>query len=167
MKLDKKQNRLRRARKSRAKIRQLAVNRLSIHPSPNQPAVPAVSVWKIATLVSAATAIVLAGIILRRGPERREETAATNKQVESVVRDYLTRGETAKAAAVLERLGGGTTSLYLEVAAASLPAEAAKLLDPIDLATEESSVAEAVASARFDAYRVLFETRVLEDGMLR
>jgi large subunit ribosomal protein L18 len=34
MKLDKKQNRLRRARKSRAKIRQLAVNRLSIHRTP-------------------------------------------------------------------------------------------------------------------------------------
>ena len=31
MKLDKKQNRLRRARKSRAKIRELAVNRLSVH----------------------------------------------------------------------------------------------------------------------------------------
>jgi large subunit ribosomal protein L18 len=34
MKLDKKQNRLRRARKSRAKIRELAVNRLSIHRTP-------------------------------------------------------------------------------------------------------------------------------------
>ncbi len=34
MKLDKKQNRQRRARKSRAKIRELAVNRLSIHRTP-------------------------------------------------------------------------------------------------------------------------------------
>jgi large subunit ribosomal protein L18 len=34
MKLDKKQNRLRRARKSRAKIRELAANRLSIHRTP-------------------------------------------------------------------------------------------------------------------------------------
>ena len=34
MKLDKKQNRLRRARKSRAKISQLAVNRLSVHRTP-------------------------------------------------------------------------------------------------------------------------------------
>ena len=34
MKLDKKQNRLRRARKSRAKIRELEVNRLSIHRTP-------------------------------------------------------------------------------------------------------------------------------------
>ena len=34
MKLDKKQNRLRRARKGRAKIRELAVNRLSIHRTP-------------------------------------------------------------------------------------------------------------------------------------
>ena len=34
MKLDKKQNRLRRARKSRAKIQQLAVNRLSVHRTP-------------------------------------------------------------------------------------------------------------------------------------
>lgn len=34
MKLDKKQNRLRRARKSRAKISELAVNRLSIHRTP-------------------------------------------------------------------------------------------------------------------------------------
>jgi large subunit ribosomal protein L18 len=34
MKLDKKQNRLRRARKTRAKIRELAVNRLSIHRTP-------------------------------------------------------------------------------------------------------------------------------------
>jgi large subunit ribosomal protein L18 len=34
MKLDKKQNRLRRARKTRAKISQLAVNRLSIHRTP-------------------------------------------------------------------------------------------------------------------------------------
>ena len=34
MKLDKKQNRLRRARKGRAKIAQLAVNRLSVHRTP-------------------------------------------------------------------------------------------------------------------------------------
>jgi len=34
MKLDKKQNRLRRARKARAKISQLAVNRLSVHRTP-------------------------------------------------------------------------------------------------------------------------------------
>ena len=34
MKLDKKQNRLRRARKSRAKIRQLEVSRLTIHRTP-------------------------------------------------------------------------------------------------------------------------------------
>jgi large subunit ribosomal protein L18 len=34
MKLDKKQNRQRRARKGRAKIRELAVNRLSIHRTP-------------------------------------------------------------------------------------------------------------------------------------
>ncbi|GMR16966.1 MAG: 50S ribosomal protein L18 [Gammaproteobacteria bacterium] len=34
MKLDKKQNRLRRVRKTRAKIRELAVNRLSIHRTP-------------------------------------------------------------------------------------------------------------------------------------
>ena len=34
MRLDKKQNRLRRARKARAKIRELAVNRLSIHRTP-------------------------------------------------------------------------------------------------------------------------------------
>jgi len=34
MKLDKKQNRLRRARKARAKIEQLAVHRLSVHRTP-------------------------------------------------------------------------------------------------------------------------------------
>ena len=34
MKLDKKQNRQRRAKKSRAKIRELAVNRLSVHRTP-------------------------------------------------------------------------------------------------------------------------------------
>ena len=34
MRLDKKQNRLRRARKSRAKIHELAVNRLSVHRTP-------------------------------------------------------------------------------------------------------------------------------------
>ena len=34
MKLSKKQNRLRRAKKARAKIRQLAVNRLSVHRTP-------------------------------------------------------------------------------------------------------------------------------------
>jgi large subunit ribosomal protein L18 len=34
MKLDKKQNRLRRARKARAKIEQLAVNRLTVHRTP-------------------------------------------------------------------------------------------------------------------------------------
>ena len=34
MKLNKKQNRLRRARKSRAKIRQLEMNRLSVHRTP-------------------------------------------------------------------------------------------------------------------------------------
>ena len=34
MKLDKKQNRLRRARKGRAKIRELVVNRLSVHRTP-------------------------------------------------------------------------------------------------------------------------------------
>ena len=34
MKLDKKQNRLRRARKGRAKIRELEVNRLSVHRTP-------------------------------------------------------------------------------------------------------------------------------------
>ena len=34
MKLDKKQNRLRRAKKARAKIRQLGANRLSIHRTP-------------------------------------------------------------------------------------------------------------------------------------
>lgn len=34
MKLDKKQNRLRRARKGRAKIAELAVNRLSVHRTP-------------------------------------------------------------------------------------------------------------------------------------
>ena len=34
MKLDKKQNRLRRAKKTRAKISELAVNRLSVHRTP-------------------------------------------------------------------------------------------------------------------------------------
>jgi len=34
MKLDKKQNRLRRARKARAKIQELAVNRLTVHRTP-------------------------------------------------------------------------------------------------------------------------------------
>ena len=34
MKLDKKQNRLRRARKGRAKMRKLEVNRLSVHRTP-------------------------------------------------------------------------------------------------------------------------------------
>ena len=34
MKLDKKQNRMRRARKARAKIRELAVHRLSVHRTP-------------------------------------------------------------------------------------------------------------------------------------
>ena len=34
MKLDKKENRLRRARKARAKIHELAVNRLSVHRTP-------------------------------------------------------------------------------------------------------------------------------------
>ena len=34
MKLDKKQNRIRRARKSRAKIKELSVNRLSVHRTP-------------------------------------------------------------------------------------------------------------------------------------
>jgi large subunit ribosomal protein L18 len=34
MRLDKKQNRLRRARKARAKMRELAVNRLSVHRTP-------------------------------------------------------------------------------------------------------------------------------------
>ena len=34
MKLNKKQNRLRRARKSRAKIRELEMNRLSVHRTP-------------------------------------------------------------------------------------------------------------------------------------
>jgi large subunit ribosomal protein L18 len=34
MKLDKKQNRLRRAKKTRAKIRELGVNRLSVHRTP-------------------------------------------------------------------------------------------------------------------------------------
>jgi large subunit ribosomal protein L18 len=34
MKLDKKQNRIRRARKARAKIEELAVNRLSVHRTP-------------------------------------------------------------------------------------------------------------------------------------
>jgi large subunit ribosomal protein L18 len=34
MKLDKKQNRLRRARKGRAKIRELEANRLSVHRTP-------------------------------------------------------------------------------------------------------------------------------------
>ena len=34
MRLDKKQNRLRRARKGRAKIRELAINRLSVHRTP-------------------------------------------------------------------------------------------------------------------------------------
>ena len=34
MRLDKKQNRLRRARKTRAKMRELAVNRLSVHRTP-------------------------------------------------------------------------------------------------------------------------------------
>ncbi len=34
MKLDKKQNRIRRARKARAKIRQLGANRLSVHRTP-------------------------------------------------------------------------------------------------------------------------------------
>ena len=134
--------------------------------SEDRSARPSVSGWKIAALISAATAMALLGITLWRALERRSEAGAAKKQVESVVRDYLSRGETAKAAAVVEGFPGDATSLRLDVAAASGPADAAKLLDPIDLAYEESSVANAVAEARLDVYGVLFETRVLRGGAL-
>ena len=55
MKLDKKQNRLRRARKGRAKIAQLAVNRLSVHRTPRHIYAQIIDDVKGVTIASAST----------------------------------------------------------------------------------------------------------------
>ncbi|MDH3747000.1 MAG: 50S ribosomal protein L18 [Gammaproteobacteria bacterium] len=53
--MDKKQNRLRRARKSRAKIRELAVNRLSVHRTPQHIYAQIIGAQGGAVLASAST----------------------------------------------------------------------------------------------------------------
>ena len=55
MKLDKKQNRLRRARKGRAKIRELEVNRLSVHRTPRHIYAQVLAADNGAVLASAST----------------------------------------------------------------------------------------------------------------
>lgn len=55
MKLDKKQNRLRRARKGRAKIRELEVNRLSVHRTPRHIYAQVVAADGAKVLASAST----------------------------------------------------------------------------------------------------------------
>jgi large subunit ribosomal protein L18 len=55
MKLDKKENRLRRARKARAKIRQLEVNRLSVHRTPQHIYAQIIAADGATVLVSAST----------------------------------------------------------------------------------------------------------------
>ncbi len=55
MKLDKKQNRLRRARKGRAKIRELVVNRLSVHRTPRHIYAQIIGAEGANVLVSAST----------------------------------------------------------------------------------------------------------------
>jgi large subunit ribosomal protein L18 len=55
MKLDKKQNRLRRARKARAKIHELAVNRLSVHRTPRHIYAQVIAPDGCTVLVSAST----------------------------------------------------------------------------------------------------------------
>ena len=55
MKLDKKQNRLRRARKGRAKIRELEVNRLSVHRTPRHIYAQIISAGGGTVLASAST----------------------------------------------------------------------------------------------------------------
>ena len=55
MKLDKKQNRIRRARKARAKIRQLGVNRLTVHRTPRHIYAQIVAADGNGVLVSAST----------------------------------------------------------------------------------------------------------------
>lgn len=55
MKLDKKQNRLRRARKARAKIRQLGASRLSIHRTPRHIYAQVIAADGATVVVSAST----------------------------------------------------------------------------------------------------------------
>jgi large subunit ribosomal protein L18 len=55
MKLDKKQNRLRRARKSRAKIKELSVNRLSVHRTPQHIYAQVIAASGEKVIVSAST----------------------------------------------------------------------------------------------------------------
>jgi len=124
----------------------------------------AANVWKPVAIAAVAAMAVLSGALLwavRRGDP---ESLQARRNIEASVRRFLAQGEPAKAAAALEAHPGDSARLRLEVAQACPPEEAAKLLDGIVLSSLSRGDAETAARARLDAYRRLFEQKVLRDG---
>ena len=89
MKLDKKQNRLRRARKGRAKIRELEVNRLSIHRTPRH---------IYAQIIGADGGTVLASASTLEAEVRKGVKSGGNVEAASIVGARI--AEKAKAAGI-------------------------------------------------------------------
>ena len=89
MKLDKKQNRLRRARKARAKIRELAVSRLSVHRTPRH---------IYAQIISADSGTVLASASTVEGDVRKGMQNGGNVEAAAIVGARI--AEKAKAAGI-------------------------------------------------------------------
>ena len=89
MKLDKKQNRLRRARKGRSKIRELEVNRLSIHRTPRH---------IYAQIIGADGGTVLASASTLEAEVRKGVKSGGNVEAASIVGARI--AEKAKAAGI-------------------------------------------------------------------
>lgn len=89
MKLDKKQNRLRRARKARAKIRELGTNRLSVHRTPRH---------IYAQIIAADGATVVAAASTLEGEVRKGVKNGGNVEAAAIVGARI--AEKAKSAGV-------------------------------------------------------------------
>lgn len=126
--------------------------------------------WKGVALFAVAVTFVLCGILawaVRRG---NEESARLRHNVQEQIHYHLEQKEPGKAAAVLAGFPNdvdgraAADAARVEIARASAPAEAAALLDPIDLSSLDGTTARSVADARLAVYVTLLKELVFVDG---
>jgi hypothetical protein len=129
-------------------------------------------IWKPLAILALSAVAVLSGLLLWLSLRESPMTARMRRNVEDQVRYHLLQKEPAKAASVLDSSGSDLqdpflqNSLRLDVARASEPGAAAKILDGLIPAAMDRGQAAEAAQTRLDLQRRLFDENVLQDGAL-
>ncbi len=131
---------------------------------------PARDPWKKAFLLASAAAVLLGLALIHTAVREDTESARLLRNLQKQVQTCLAERRPDLAANALSAFPSDATGreaadlARLDIAAASPSAEAAALLDEIQLAGKDRAVAERASRARVDAYVALFHEQVLRDG---